>query len=928
MRYESRFIVGIDLGTTNTAVAFVDTESSTRSVEQMPIPQLVAPGELSQPPLLPSFCFFPDDRMLADGALSLPWRADQRHAVGVFARDHGADSPSRLVFSAKSWLCHAGVDRRGKILPWRSEIPGLALSPVEASRLIIGHAVQAWNHTMGGKKDRQGNPCLLSEQQVVLTVPASFDETARELTIEAARLAGLKNLSLVEEPLAAFYSWLDVHESTWRERIQPGDKVLVVDIGGGTCDFSVIEMDSEGGLSRAAAGNHLLLGGDNIDAAVARKAEEAWGMRLSQSEWASLCQKSRMAKEEILGKGLDKCEVTLFPKGSSIIGGMRRFMLRREELVKLIDDGFFPIVPFDSPPPAKRSGIQEMGLPYVTDPAATRHLLDFLRQAGRAESGQAAGSTDARSEVLRPDKVLFNGGTTIPEAIRRRLLDALASWFGSDYSKSELESADPHLAVARGAAYFGSTRRGVGVRIHCGTACSYYVGAAADGGVERYVCVMPRGVEENVSVVTPRVFRVETNRKAQFKLFSSATRIGDKAGDAFDDAERLTPVSRLVNVLRFGSAGETRSIDARIGAELTETGVLKLWIESLESSHKWPLSFDIRIASDDGQPKGDGTVFVIEHGRIRRAVEVAMETIAAPERHPGAIKALERELDLPRDDWPAAALREMADALLAMGRGTLRDPRAEARWLNLCGFCLRPGFGDPADDLRMRSVWKFWQDGVICRSDPQANAEWWVFWRRVAPGLKAGHQRAVAQDVMKSICPNGKYVSKVKAGPQTKAEMWRCLGSLELLDHERKKAVGDLLVSRIDRLEPFEFWVLGRLGARRLFHAPASCVIPADVAAVWLGNLLASGARKPEPALIFTVSRLAAMTGDRGLDLAPDSVAAAKAFLTENKASLEWIRHLDGVAEDSPDESVKVLGDSIPHGLSLKDDDPLSVPSC
>ncbi len=917
MRHDSRYIVGIDLGTTNTAVAFVDTENGGRGVEVLEIPQLVAPGETAKLPLLPSFCLYPDMRLLPEGALALPWKGGQLHAVGAFARDHGADYPSRLVSSAKSWLCHAGVNRREKILPWRSDVPGLAASPVEISHLVLEHARRAWDHVLGSRKDKQGNPCLLADQQVVLTVPASFDETARELTIEAARLAGLKNLMLVEEPLAAFYSWLDAHEAEWRERITPGDKVLIVDIGGGTCDFSVVEMDADGVLSRSAAGSHLLLGGDNIDAAIARKAEEKWGVRLSHAEWTSLCQKARAAKEAILGEGRDKFEITLFPKGSSIISGMRRYMLPREELLAIIDEGFFPVVPSDSPPPAKRGGIKEMGLPYVADPAATRHLLDFLRQAGRVGGG-GGGDATAAPPPLRPDKVLFNGGTMIPLEIRRRVLDALALWFGRDYSAAELVARDLHLAVARGAAYYGAARRGVGVRIRSGTARAYYVGVSGGEGEERYVCVMPRGVEENATVVTPRTFTLEANRKAQFVLHSSATRVGDKAGDVVDDPEQVAFVARMVNVLRYGSKGEERTLEARIGAELTETGILKLWIESLESSHKWPLSFDIRLVGD-GAPVSDAPSVVVEHARVRRAIDVAMEFITAPEKQGSIVKTLERELDSPRDEWPAAALREMADAFLVVPYASLRDSRAEARWLNLCGFCLRPGFGDPADELRVRSVWKMWSAGVNSRTDPQVNAEWWVFWRRIAPGLMVGHQRAIAQDALKILCPNGKYSTKIKTGDQAKAEMWRCVGSLELLEPSRKTPVGELLLSRGEKMEPFEWWVLGRLGARRLFRASASCVLPPDVVARWLGKICVARERQADPAILFAVSRLAAVTGDRAIDLPEKSLQACKEFLARNQANPQWITHLEGCVDDSSEECAKMLGDSVPHGLSLKE---------
>jgi hypothetical protein len=496
----SRYVVGIDLGTTNSALAYVDTASGeTAEHVPFPIPQVTALGEVQTRPLLPSFIYLPGPGEVPAGSLRLPWDANRDYAVGEFARQFGSQVPTRLIASAKSWLCHPGIDRRAAILPWKSPDTTRHLSPLDASTLFLKHLVEAWNETIGNTPGGE----LLQQQEIVLTVPASFDAAARELTVEAARAAGLEHLTLLEEPQAAFYAWLDAHRDTWRGQVQVGELILVVDVGGGTTDFSLIEVGDDHGtltLTRQAVGDHLLLGGDNMDLALAHAvaAELAkQGTRLSGTQILLLSHSCRVAKEQLYSDPtLSSAPVTVLGRSSRVIGGSIKGELTRAMLDAVLVEGFFPRVPLDAVPTREQAGgLQEIGLPYAADPAITRQLAYFLsRQSGGARL---------------PSAVLFNGGVFKAAPLRQRVLDVLNEWAQTQAATPapapvrELAGTDLDLAVARGAAYYAQVRRGKGVRIRGGTARAYYIGIetarpAIPGAPPplKALCVAPFGMEE------------------------------------------------------------------------------------------------------------------------------------------------------------------------------------------------------------------------------------------------------------------------------------------------------------------------------------------------------------------------------------------------------------------------------------------------
>ncbi len=589
----SRFVVGIDLGTTNCGAAYVDSEGD-GEIHLLPIAQVTAPGEVAAQPTLPSFLLLPTAHEVAPDTVALPWTdADApSEVVGVFARDRGAELPHRLVSSAKSWLSYTGVDRNAPILPWRgTDSEGgdgdRRLSPVEVSSRYLAHIRAAWDGSMAEP---------LADQEVFLAVPASFDAVARELTVVAARAAGLDNITLIEEPQAAFYSWLAHTGDDWRKQLSPGDVVLVCDIGGGTTDFTLIAATDDGAgnlqLERIAVGDHILLGGDNMDLALAHAVTQRLGdkgKKLKTSQQRALVHACRRAKETLLAPDPPEAvPIAILGGGSKLIGGTIRTELRRDDVEALLLDGFFPTVTADAAPTKRRAvGLRELGLPYATDPAVTRHLAHFAARHGRA-----------------PTSVLWNGGVMKGELIRRRLGATIAGWYDRD-ALPALAGTDLDLAVAHGAAYYGMVRRGRGIRIRGGTARSYYIGVetampAIPGFAPpvKGLCVAPFGMEEGSAVDLPgEELGLVVGETAVFRFFASTDRQDDAAGAIADPDDdeliELDPVETLLAADAATEAGEVVPVTLR--AQVTEVGTLELWcVASEDSSRRWKLEYAVR----------------------------------------------------------------------------------------------------------------------------------------------------------------------------------------------------------------------------------------------------------------------------------------------------------------------------------------------
>ncbi len=599
----SRFVVGIDLGTTNSALAYVDTTAGDAAKPvAFPIPQVVQAGAVEARQLLPSFLYLPGAGEQPAGALKLPWDAKRDYCVGEFARAFGSQVPTRLVSSAKSWLCHAGVDRKSPILPYRAPDGGRKVSPLDASTRYLKHLAEAWN--AANPKDH------LEVQDVILTVPASFDAAAKDLTVEAARAAGLEHVTLLEEPQAAFYAWLDGLGDKWREQVHVGELVLVADLGGGTSDFTLIEVGEEAGnlaLTRLAVGDHLLLGGDNMDLALSHTVAQALaqkGTKLDPGQMLQLTHAARQAKEQILAdEKLASAPVTVLGKGRSVVGGSVKYDLTRAEVEKVLVDGFFPECPRDAEPgKARTAGLQELGLPYVNDAAVTKHLAQFLARqseslAGREKKGK-------KKETGLPTAVLFNGGVFKAGVLRDRFMGVLNSWAKQAKAESvrSLAGADLDLAVARGAAYYGLVRRGKGVRIRGGTARAYYIGVetnmpAVPGFAPpiKALCVAPFGMEEGTEADLPgHEFGLAVGEEAEFRFLGSGVRRDDKAGVVIEEWEGQIDELAPVRVTLDGKPAQGRMVPVHLHSKVNEVGLLELWCYARDGKQKWKLEYNVR----------------------------------------------------------------------------------------------------------------------------------------------------------------------------------------------------------------------------------------------------------------------------------------------------------------------------------------------
>ena len=937
-----RYIIGIDLGTTNSAVAYVDLTRRTPglarpAIQTLRIAQLVAPGELAQRPVLPSFLYLPGAYDLPPGSVALPWAPERDYVVGEFAHEQGARVPGRLVSSAKSWLAHAGVDRTAPILPWGAKEEVAKVSPVEASRRYLQHMREAWNAQMADGNEEN----FLENQLVILTVPASFDEVARELTVTAAHQAGIPRPILLEEPLAAFYAWLAEHEATWQNQMHDGQLILVCDVGGGTSDFSLVGIRAgEQGLrfNRLAVGEHLLLGGDNMDLALGRHLEtKLLGQpgKLDAGRWHQLVQQCRKAKEMLLEApdAQRAVDVTIVGTSGKLIAGTLKGSLTGADVQTLLLDGFFPLVDLaDNTNTPRRTGLTELGLPYVQDPAITRHLATFWRRFQRLLQ-EETGRTQ-----LYPDFLLFNGGALAPASIRGRLQKLVQNWFqpvaGAEWAPVELPNPEPQLAVAAGAAYYGLVRLGEGVRIGSGSPRAYYAGVeasdgAAQSGAYTAVCLVPRGIEEGAEIrLSQPEFAALTNQPVAFQIYTSSTRLGDRVGDVVQlPADEISVLPPIRTVLRYGRKGVAQRLPVHLAVRLTEIGTLELWCQSQQSEHQWKLEFDVRqeIEPTAAVQTVVATVDLALLDAAQAEISLTFQRGGTLQHAPeGLRKRLETLLDLPKEAWPTALIRKLADTLLALPEGRKLSFQHEAYWLNLLGFCLRPGFGDPGDELRMKEVWKLHFQGLHFAGKAQCRTEWWVFWRRVAGGLKAGHQVQIYDSVRPALQSAAPTKSANKGAPKALAvgeevEVWMALANFEWLPAAHKTELGRLLLEKFKKSPATrqELWALSRFGARAPIYGPLDRLIPSAEAVNWVQKLLALKLT-PGESLAHALVHLARTTGDRARDV-PEEIRDAVLVCLASVPSPDRYRELllDPESHLRPDEQNWVFGETLPAGLVL-----------
>ncbi|CAH0225615.1 Chaperone protein DnaK [Massilia sp. Bi118] len=947
------WLVGIDLGTTNTVLAYA--APGMQQVETFAIEQLVAPGEVAPAPLLPSARYHPAAGELPAGALQLPWSAApvpgdvsgdlagvSDAVVGRLARLLGAHTPGRLVASAKSWLSHHGVDRTAPILPWGApeEVP--KVSPLAASASYLAYLRAAWN--------ARHPDHLLEKQDLVLTVPASFDEGARALTLEAARLAGLPSLRLLEEPQAALYDWLQRHRDTLVEELAASRLVLVADVGGGTTDFSLVKVELEDGvpkLSRIGVGNHLILGGDNMDLALAHLVESRLAsqdgqqsqQRLSAARLAQLTERCRAAKEQLLAPDApERVNVTLLGSGSRLIGASRSVPLTREDITRIVLDGFFPLNEAQDGARRARAGIVEFGLPYASDPAITRHLVDFLRQ--HAQAAREALGIDDDDSLPVPDTLLLNGGVFRGAPLAQRLADTLSAWRGA--SIRVLHNLDPDVAVARGAVAYSLARQGLAPAIESGSARSYFLllDDALQAGRLNAVCLLPRGEKPGVEVrLTERSFGLRLGRPVRFHLVSTTAdpqgappRPGELL--ALDPAE-VVRLPAIATVLRAQTAGTKNEMPVQLAASLSEVGTLEVHCVAEDGSgQRWKLEFQLRGAEDqtEDEDAGDSAVparLIEALQRIDRIFGSRNQQVES--REVRQLRGTLEHLLGSRERWETPLLRRLFDALMERAKGRRRSSEHERVWLNLAGWCLRPGFGHPLDEWRIEQLWALFDTGVQYHKDSQVRAEWWTLWRRVAGGLALEAQLRLLDDFAFNLQaePADRAKRPITLVDGSEDDMLRLGASLERIPSAYKVEIGDWMLQQIMAIPPSPkpdpktaatyaryLWALARVGARQSLQSSAHEVATIAAAERWLEILMQLDWKRIEPAG-FAAAHIARKTGDRSRDIGEALRQQVLHKLGASGAPASWAAIVREVVELDQASATRMFGDALPPGLKL-----------
>lgn len=928
-----RFLVGIDLGTTNTVVAFCEiTDNLSQSeITLFPIDQLVGPGEVVRKPLLPSFRYHPAHGQVSSADLTLPWKHQAVDGdidpviIGEWARELGSKVAGRQVSSAKSWLSHQSVDRTANVLPWSGANDVEKVSPVIASASYLNHIRQAWNYR------HPSDP--LENQEVVVTVPASFDETARKLTIEAAALAGLKKIRLLEEPQAVCYDWYARHQKTAHQELQTLPLILVCDIGGGTTDLSLIEAQFQQGelaLNRIGVGEHLMLGGDNLDLALAHLAEQRLNQtqKLNAANLTKLIQQTRKAKENLLtANAPQEVKITMLGSGSKLLGGTKSIPLSQQDVHRIALDGFFPLADFSQRPDKRRSAVVEFGLPYAADPAISKHIAEFLHQH-QPVSIAALGHKEPNQPAI-PVGLLLNGGVFNSERITKRLLQLLENWRQSPITL--LDNPHPDWSVALGAVAFAKARRGAQLKIGGGAARSYFLHLQEKNKMGNALCLLAKGTEEGQEIrLTGRRFSLTLGEPVRFNLLTSThdTIAQDTAiqnGVVVKvDPDIFTPLPPYIVALNSEGAtleaNQKERVTVQLACQLTEVGTLKLECVSIDDDQKrWALEFEVRHQKAlETEPAALSSHLVECQSLISRLYSGNKKSSEGHE-----IKTLTRDLEKrlgKRDEWDFITLRQLFDTLTQGRKRRRRSEQHEKNWLRLAGFTLRPGFGDATDSWRIEQMWGLYQQGIQFQNH-QGWSDWWVFWRRIAGGLNQEQQETILADIAKYLHPGAtKNPQTAKSAQEMGYEaMVRLAASLEHLEVEDKILLTQWFLNKACHQHQFEqahWWAVGRLASRTPLYASQHTVIPRDIVEQWLPKLLEQDWQR-EPMIAFACVMICRKTGDRTLDIRDDIRQQVTEKLKQCKAPTSWIHLMDSRGELSAGESKRMFGDTLPSGLIL-----------
>lgn len=910
-----QYLVGIDLGTTHTVVAYADANDPEKYIHLFEVRQLIAPGEVAERPLLPSVRYHPAEGELSAEAGFLT--AEDGAVLGEAARVLGAKSQGRLVTSAKSWLSHTSVDHGAAILPWGSDDSVFKVSPLAASASYLAHVRTVW--------EQRFPDAPLSKQNVVITVPASFDESARSLTLEAAKMAGLSDVRLLEEPQAVCYDWLRRHAGSVAPSLAGSRLLLVCDVGGGTTDLTLIKIeygDGEPKLTRIGVGDHLMLGGDNIDLALAHLAESrlrSEDKKLSTSELSQLLEQCRIAKERLLAQDApDQMAVTLLGGGSKLIGGTRKTNLNREEVRQIALDGFLPLSGLTDLPDKKRSGVVEFGLPYAAEPAISKHIAAFLQL--HAQAAKSALQCDA----IVPDALLLNGGVFRSPAMVQRVTDLLGAWRGAP--PALLDNRHPELAVAYGAVSYAVARLEKKARIGGGAARGYFLlvdtleGASSGSNqFRRGICILPKGSEEGHEILlSDRQFALRVGQPVRFHLLSNSGDGDYRPGDIVEiDDERFHGLPPLAVAFEGQQKAE---VAVQLLATHTEVGTLRLQCVAVQdAAQRWDVEFQIR-------KKASAAISADLPGQLPQAIDKIQAVFGPKSKQvdPQAVKTLRADLEKvlasPRGEWPTPLLRELFGALLEGSKYRRRSEQHERLWLSLTGFCLRPGFGYPLDDWRVEQLWKLYSEGLQFVNEKQNWAEWWTLWRRVAGGLQAEAQQRLFNDIAKYVNPAAARQPGVSKQLTMRGyeDMVRLAAALERLQVADKLQLGEWLLKRLEKAGESEqsWWALGRIGARIPFYGNIHEVVAPAKVSNWLQQLLKVDWKK-QPQAAFAATLMARRCDDRARDIEEALSLRVIDKLKQAKSPASWIEMVAELKQLDESQEKQIFGEALPPGLRL-----------
>ncbi len=912
---KAKYLVGIDLGTTHTVVAYVEAnnQDAGSAIQIFEIEQMVSAGEVAARKLLPSVRYHPAEGELSSDDISFS-PAGEEVIIGEGARYWGSKTQGRLVTSAKSWLSHPGVDHTADILPWGSADEIEKVSPLQASASYLIHIREVWKFKF------KHHP--LVEQKIVITVPASFDESARALTLEAARIAGLEDVRLLEEPQAVCYDWLRRHQHNQADTLSNVKLLLICDVGGGTTDLTLIKVEQQGKhspkLTRIGVGDHLMLGGDNVDLALAHIAEKRINpgeKKLTAAEFSQLLEQCRIAKERLLADDApESWHVTLLGGGSKLIGGKRNAQLTKEEVKSLALDGFFPLSKVSELPDVKRSGVVEFGLPYASEPAVTKHIAAFLTHH------QTAASEAMQNDSFIPDALLLNGGVFRSQPISQRIQQVINHW--SNKTTALLDNPDPELSVAFGAVAYGIARRDNQLKIGGGAARAYFilVGRQDQQSKKAAICILPKGSEEGHEIILKeRQFVLRLGQPVKFHLYSTTGDAHYEAGQVVDiDEDEFNELPPLA--VAFEEQQEQGEVKVQLAVSHTEVGTLKIQCLSMaDPQQRYDVEFQIR---KQNQTKPDE--------QLPEAYFKAAENIQSifgsksKKIDPKAVKSLradlEKCLNQSRVEWDTTLLRALFAKLLEGLKFRRRSANHERVWLSLVGYCLRPGLGYALDEWRVEQIWKLYAQNIQYVNEAQNWSEWWTLWRRIAGGLSVEAQEKLLQDISKFIDPAAARQPGVAKQIKTRGyeDMVRLSGVLEYLPLQKKIKLADWLLKRLQKpREPAQtWWALGRIGSRIPFYGSAHQVVPAETVSEWLKQILEVNWQKI-PQAGFAATLIARKCGDRARDIEPELREQVLQKLSNSKAPSSWIEMVDQVKELNEAEVKQVFGEALPPGLTL-----------